>query len=66
MEKEDAQLLLELAIELHLRVLVQLHTMSSQEFHTTELSYIDRENGEVRIVKIVEEGDRTREAFEEM
>jgi ATP-dependent Lon protease len=63
MKKEDARTLLELAIELPLRVLVQLHAMSSQEFHMTELSYIDRENGEVKVVSIVGEGDRTGEAF---
>jgi predicted ATP-dependent Lon-type protease len=63
MEKEDARMLLELAIELRLRVLVQLHAMSSQEFSTTELAYIDRENGDVRVVRIVGEGDRMEEAF---
>ena len=63
MDKEDAQILLELAIELRLRVLVHLHAMSSQEFYTTELSYIDRENEEVKVVSIVGEGDRTGEAF---
>lgn len=63
MGKEDARMLLELAIELRLRVLVQLHAMSSQEFHTTELSYIDRESGEAKTVRIVGEGDRTGKAF---
>ncbi|MGH2508415.1 MAG: BREX system Lon protease-like protein BrxL, partial [Ktedonobacteraceae bacterium] len=63
LEKEDARLFLELAIELRLRVLLQLHTMSSQEFCTTELTYIDRETGEVHVVQIVGEGDRTGEAF---
>src|SRR6266516_2359050 len=63
MEKEDARMLLDLAIELRLRVLMQLHAMSSQEFHTTELSYIDRESGEVKTIRIVGEGDRTGEAF---
>jgi ATP-dependent Lon protease len=63
MEKEDARMLLELAIELRLRVLLQLHIINSQEFHTTELSYIDKENGETRPVRILGEGDRVEEAF---
>lgn len=52
MEKEDARMLLRLAIELRLRVLVQLHIMNEQEFHTTELSFGDRENGETEMVRI--------------
>lgn len=52
MEKEDARLLLRLAIELRLRVLVQLHTMNEQEFHVTELSFRDRETGEVEMVGV--------------
>ena len=63
MEKEDARTLLELAIELRLRVLLQLHIINSQEFHTTELSYIDKENGETHTVHILGEGDRVEEAF---
>lgn len=63
MEKEDAQLLLELAIELRLRVLKQLHIMSSQEFRTTELSYIDCETDATSVIQIIGEGDRTGEAF---
>ena len=34
-----------------LRVLVQLHTMNEQEFHTTELAFRDRETGEVEVVR---------------
>jgi ATP-dependent Lon protease len=52
MEKEDARLLLRLAIELRLRVLVQLHIMNEWEFHTTELSFRDRETGEVETVSV--------------
>jgi ATP-dependent Lon protease len=53
MEKEDARMLLRLAIELRLRVLVQLHTMNEQEFHVTELSFRDRGSGEVEVVRVV-------------
>ncbi len=63
MEKEDARTLLELSIELRLRVLLQLHAMSSQEFSTTELAYTDRENGAISVVRIIGEGDRTDDAF---
>ena len=52
MEKEDARMVLRLAIELRLRVLVQLHTMNEQEFHVTELSFRDRESGEVEVVRV--------------
>jgi ATP-dependent Lon protease len=52
MEKEDARLLLRLALELRLRVLVQLHTMNEREFHVTELSFRDRETGEVETVSV--------------
>ncbi len=52
MEKEDARLLLRLAIELRLRVLVQLHTMNEREFHVTELSFRDRETGEMEMVSV--------------
>jgi len=52
MEKEDARMLLRLAIELRLRVLLQLHIMNEQEFHVTELSFRDRETGEVEVVRI--------------
>jgi ATP-dependent Lon protease len=52
MEKEDARLLLRLAIELRLRVLVQLHIMNEREFHVTELSFRDRETGEVEMVRV--------------
>src|SRR6266702_522950 len=52
MEKEDARMLLRLSIELRLRVLVQLHTMNELEFHVTELSFRDRETGEVEVVRV--------------
>jgi predicted ATP-dependent Lon-type protease len=63
MEKEDARMLLELAMELRLRVLNQLHIMNNKEFCTTELSYIDRDTSEKRTIEIIGEGDRTSEAF---
>ena len=47
MEKEDARLLLELALELRLRVRAQLHTIDPNEFSLTSFSYIDKENGEL-------------------
>ena len=52
MEKEDALLLLRLAIELRLRVLMQLHIMNEQEFRVTELSFRDRKTGEVEVVRV--------------
>jgi predicted ATP-dependent Lon-type protease len=52
MEKEDARMVLRLAIELRLRVLVQLHSMNEQEFHVTELSFRDRETDEIETVRI--------------
>ncbi len=63
MEKEDARILLEMAIELRLRVLLQLHTMSSLEFPLTELSYIDKETSERRIVQILGEGKAAAELW---
>jgi len=52
MTKEDARLLLRLALELRLRVRLQLNTMSPQEFPLTEFTYADRETGEVGSVTI--------------
>ncbi len=48
--KEDARLLLNLALELRLLVRVQLHTMSPQEFGLVEFTYVDRESGAVESV----------------
>ena len=45
MTKDDARLLLRLALELRLRVRVQLHTISPQEFPLTKFTYTDRETG---------------------
>jgi ATP-dependent Lon protease len=45
MAKEDARLLLELALELRLRVRLQLHAMNAQEFPLTEFTYTDRQTG---------------------
>lgn len=56
LEKEDARILLEMAMELRLRVLLQLHTMNSQEFPHTKLSYKDKETGEQTAVQILGEG----------
>jgi len=50
--KADAQLLLELAIELRLRVRVQLNRISPQEFPLTEMHYIDLETAEVITVRL--------------
>jgi len=47
MLKEDAELLLRLALELRLRVRVQLHELSPHEFPLTSFSYIDRESGQI-------------------
>ncbi len=52
MKKEDAHILLRLAIELRLRVLVQLHIMNEQEFHVMELSFRDRATSEVETVRV--------------
>ncbi len=56
MTKEDAKLLLELAIELRLRVLIQLNIINKQEFPHTELHYIDKETSENIPVHIIGEG----------
>lgn len=52
MTKEDARLLLELAVELRLRVRVQLNRISPHEFPLTELHYVDLESGEVLTVRL--------------
>ena len=52
MTKEDARLLLDLALELRLRVRQQLHLMSPKEFPLTEFTFADRETGEVRPVRL--------------
>lgn len=53
MQKEDARLLLELAIDLRLRVRMQLHEIDPKEFGLTGFSYVDRESGEVFEVGVV-------------
>ncbi len=50
--KEDARLLLRLALELRLRVRLQLHMMSPEEFPLTAFTYRDRETGEIKEVMI--------------
>jgi ATP-dependent Lon protease len=52
MEKDDARLMLRMALELRLRVRLQLHKMSPQEFPLTSFSYIDRETGTTDQVEI--------------
>ncbi|HEX8597266.1 MAG TPA: BREX system Lon protease-like protein BrxL [Chloroflexia bacterium] len=52
MEKEDAHVLLRLALELRLRVRVQLHKMNSQEFPLTTFAYRDRETGVTETVSV--------------
>ena len=56
LEKEDARILLEMAMELRLCVLVQLNKINNYEFPHTELSYRDRETGEQKAVQILGEG----------
>lgn len=52
MTKEDARMLLELAIELRLRVRVQLNRISPQEFPLTEMHYVDLATNEVVTVRL--------------
>jgi len=52
MQKEDARLLLEMALDLRLRVRLQLHAMDRKEFSLTSFSYVDRETNEIHIVKV--------------
>jgi len=46
---------IDMAIELRLRVLLQLHIINSQEFRTTELSYVDKQTGETKTIRIENE-----------
>jgi ATP-dependent Lon protease len=62
-EKEDAGTLLELAMELRLRVLLQVHRINRNEFSTTELSSTDKAIGKTHTVRIEGEGEETEEAF---
>ena len=52
MTKEDAWLLLRLALELQLRVPLQVHVMSLQELPLTGFAYFDRKMREVEVVTI--------------
>ncbi len=52
MEKDDARLLLDLAVELRLRVRLQLHKMSPEEFPLTSMGYCDRATGDLRTVTV--------------
>ena len=63
MTKEDARLLLDMAIELRLRVLVQLHVMNGQEFPTTELTYLDKQTGEQHTIRITNESGEQAAEF---
>jgi ATP-dependent Lon protease len=52
MRKEDARTLLQLALELRLRVRLQLHKISPQEFPLTSFSFNDKQTGERETVRI--------------
>lgn len=52
MTKDDARLLLRLALELRLRVRLQMHKISPQEFPQTAFSFDDKETGERETVSI--------------
>jgi predicted ATP-dependent Lon-type protease len=52
MSREDARMLLRLALELRLHVRLQMHKMSPQEFPLTTFSFIDKETGERETVQI--------------
>jgi ATP-dependent Lon protease len=52
MTKEDARLLLEMALELRLRVRLQLYTIDAREFALTQFSYVDRQSGAAHVVRI--------------
>lgn len=54
MEKEDARLLLKMALELRLRVRVQLNHINEREFPLTEFSFRDLQSGETEVVKLRE------------
>ena len=53
MEKDDAELLLRLALELRLRVRRQLHQINPQEFPLTEFGYVNRETGGIKTVRVL-------------
>lgn len=52
MTKEDARLLLEWALELRLRVRLQLHAIDPTEFSVTWFGYVDRETGKQKRIEI--------------
>jgi len=52
MTKDDARLLLRLALELRLRVRQQMHKLSPQEFPLTTFSFADKATGERETVSI--------------
>ena len=52
MTKDDARMLLRLALELRLRVRLQLNAISPHEFPLTEFTYVDRETGAIEQVHI--------------
>lgn len=51
LSKDDARLLLEVALELRLRIRMQLHAMNAREFQLTSFSFLDKETGEVHTVR---------------
>ena len=50
--KEDARVLLRHALELRLRVRVQLHVIGPAEFKLTEFSFLDLETGHSETVRL--------------
>jgi ATP-dependent Lon protease len=52
MTKDDAHLLLRLALELRLRVRQQMHKLSPEEFPLTAFSFADKETGARETVSI--------------
>jgi ATP-dependent Lon protease len=52
MTKDDARMLLRVALELRLRVRLQMHKISPQEFPLTSFSFSDKETGERETVSI--------------
>ncbi|MGH2343669.1 MAG: BREX system Lon protease-like protein BrxL [Chloroflexota bacterium] len=52
MTKDDARILLRLALELRLHVRLQLHIISPHEFPLTEFSYRDRETELLEVVRL--------------
>jgi ATP-dependent Lon protease len=52
MDKENARMVLRLALELRLRVRLQMHTLSREEFPLTSFSFVDKATGATETVEI--------------